>query len=98
MIKPHWTDITNDPKTQGEWKIQLTIIINLISSKDSDEIRTMRIKSNNIEIMMGNEAGKNIEDFFESLLQKYEEGLGEKVKEVSLFLIVLIYCIIIFIK
>ena len=98
MIKPHWADITNDPETQGEWKIQLTIIINFISSKDSDEIRTMRIKSNNIEIMMGNEAGKNIEDFFESLLQKYEEGLGEKVKEVSLFLIVLIYCIIIFIK
>ena len=42
--------------------------INFISSKDSDETRTMRTQSNNIEIMMGNET---IEEIFESLLQKY---------------------------
>ena len=28
---------------------------NFISSEDSDEIRTMRTKSNNIQIMIGNE-------------------------------------------
>ena len=40
-------------KTQGEWKIQLTMEVNFISSKkDSDEIHTMRTKSDNIEIMM----------------------------------------------
>ena len=55
----------------------LTMIINFISSKDSDETRTMHIKSNNIEIMMGNEAGKVIEELFESLLQRYKEGLEE---------------------
>ena len=44
-----------DYKTQGEWKIQLTMVIKFISSKDSDEIHTMRTKSNNIEIMMVNE-------------------------------------------
>ena len=31
------------------------MIINFISSKHSDKIRTMRTKSNNIEITMGNE-------------------------------------------
>ena len=31
------------------------MIINFISSKHSDKIRTMRKKSNNIEIIMGNE-------------------------------------------
>ena len=31
------------------------MIINFISSKHSDKIRTMRAKSNNIEIIMGNE-------------------------------------------
>ena len=31
---------------------------NFISSEDSDEIRTMRTKSNNIQIMMGNETDK----------------------------------------
>ena len=33
----------------------IKLAINFISSRDSDEIRTMRTKSNNIEIMMGNE-------------------------------------------
>ena len=55
-------------KTQGEWKIQLTIVVNFISSKDFNEICTMRTKSNNIEIMMGNEADEIIEELFESLL------------------------------
>ena len=40
------------------------MIINFISSKDSDEISTMRTKSNNIEIMMGNEADKITEKLF----------------------------------
>ena len=73
------------------------MIINFISSKDSDETRTMHIKSNNIEIVMSNEAGKIIEELFESLLQRYKERL-EEWNELNLFLIVLIYCIIISIK
>ena len=44
----------NDHKTQGEWKIQLTMAINFISSKDSEEIRAMYTKSDNIEIIIGN--------------------------------------------
>ena len=38
---------------------------------------TMRTKSNNIETMMGNETN----ELFESLLQKYQEGLAEKMRE-----------------
>ena len=67
--------------------------INFISSKDSDETRSMHTQSNNIEIMMGNET---IEELFESYLQKYEEEVEKKM--LNLFLIVLICCIIIFIK
>ena len=33
-------------KTQSEWKIQLTMAINFISSKDSDETCTMHAKRN----------------------------------------------------
>ena len=44
----------NDYKTQSEWKIHLTMQINFISSKDSEETRTMHTKSSNIEIVMGN--------------------------------------------
>ena len=73
IITSYLRDIINDDKTQGEWKIQLTVIINFISSKDSDEIRTMRRKNNNIEIMMGNETDEIIAELFESLLQKCQE-------------------------
>ena len=52
--------------------------INFISSKeDSDGTRTMRTKSDNIEIMMGSETDEIIEEFFKSNLQRYQEGLEE---------------------
>ena len=55
--------------------------INFISSKpDSDETRTMRIKSNTVEIMMGSETDNVIEDLFRSLLQRYQEGLEESMR------------------
>ena len=54
--------------------------INFISSKDSDETRTMHTKSNNVEIMMGSETNEIIEELFESFLQKYQEGLEESMR------------------
>ena len=56
------------------------MVINFISSKDSDEIRTMHTKSNNIEIMMDNETDEIIEELFKPLLQKYQERLGKKMR------------------
>ena len=44
MVILYLNDIRNDHKTHGEWKIQLKMPINFISSKDSDETRTMRKK------------------------------------------------------
>ena len=86
-------------KTQGKLKIQLTMKSNFISSKDSGEIRTMHTKSNKIELMMGNETNEIIEELFKSHLQKYEEGLEKKkMRGSECFLIVLVYCIIFFIK
>ena len=35
-------------ETSSEWKIQLTMTINFISSKDSGDTRTMHTKSNNV--------------------------------------------------
>ena len=54
--------------------------INFISSKDSDETCNMHTKSNNIEIMVGSEIDEIIEELFESLLQRYQEGLEETMK------------------
>ena len=47
MIRPYLSDIINNHKTQGEWKIQLTMGINFFSSKDSEETRAMHTKSDN---------------------------------------------------
>ena len=41
-------------------KIHSAMAINYISSKDSDETRTMHTTSNNAEIMMGSETDENI--------------------------------------
>ena len=81
MIKPYLSDMINDHKTQSDWKIQLTMQINFISSKDSEETRTMYTKSHNIEIMMGNETDEIIEKLFESLLQNYQKDLEESMRK-----------------
>ena len=57
--------------------MQLTMIINFVSSKDSDESRSMYTNSDNIEIKMGNETDEIIENFFKYLLQRYQERLEE---------------------
>ena len=76
MIRPYLVVIINDNKTQSEWKIQLTIAINFISPNlESGETRTMHAKSDNVEIMMSSEEEEIIDDLFESLLQRYQEGL-----------------------
>ena len=78
IIRQYSRHILNDHKNQGELKISLTVIINFISSKDSDEICTIHAKSNNMEFMMGNGTDEIIKELFESLLQKYQEGLEGK--------------------
>ena len=62
--------------------------MNCISSKDSNEIRTMDRTNNNTEIMMGKETDEIIEELFKSLLQKYRERLEEKMGGNEFFLIV----------
>ena len=75
MIRQYLCDIINDHKTQGEWKIQLTMAINFISSKDSNETHSMHTKIDNIETIIGNEADEIIKKLFESILQRYQEEI-----------------------
>ena len=85
MIRLYLSNIINDYKTQGEWKIQLIIAINFISSKDCNETCTMRTKSDEMEIMMGSETNETIEELFESHLQKYQEQLEESMNGSDFF-------------
>ena len=54
-------------KKSDAWKIQLTIATNFISSKDNDEEHVMHSKSDNVEIMINDQAGEVFENFFESI-------------------------------
>ena len=74
----------NDHKTRREWEIQLTMQINFIFHKDSEEIHTMYTKSHNIEIMKGNETDEIIKKLFESLLQNYKKDLEEPMRRSEL--------------
>ena len=47
------------------WKIQLTIAINFISSKDNDEERVMYLKNDNKKIKINDKADEVIEKLFE---------------------------------
>ena len=80
MIRPYLRDIINDHKTQGEWKIQLTITTDFNSSKGSDETRTVHTISDNIEILIGNKTSGIIGKLFNSPLQKCQEGLEESMR------------------
>ena len=51
-IRPYLSNKINDLKAQGDWKNQLSMAINFMSSKDTNETRTMNSKSDDIEIMI----------------------------------------------
>ena len=76
-IKPYLKDIINDLKKSDTWKSQLTININFVSShNDNDEEHEMHSKSDNIEIMMNDEADEIIEERFELLKRKISKYVG----------------------
>ena len=58
---------------------------NFISSIDKDEECVMHSKSENIEIMIGDEADEVIEELFDSLTNRYQNNL-ESMKGSEIFL------------
>ena len=60
LVRYHSGNKTWPEETSNEWKVQLTMAVIFISSKDSDETRTMHTKSNNVEIMIGSETNEFI--------------------------------------
>ena len=80
IIRPYLRDIINNHKAYGEWKIQLIMRINFISSLDTYEFRIMYSSSNNAKIMKSTETDGIVNELFESFLKKYQEGLETKME------------------
>ena len=74
-IREHLRKMINDKKKSGEWKIQLIMKINSISSKNYNDVRDMYSKSDNVEIMMSTDNIEIIEKLFDSILKRCQEGL-----------------------
>ena len=66
-IREYLRKMIDDKRRTGEWKIQLVLKINFISSKNFNDVRDMHSKSDNVEIMMGVDTQEIIEKLFESL-------------------------------
>ena len=54
--------------------------INFISLKDSNEVRTMYTKSDNVDILTGVDTNDVVEELFKSSLERYQAGLQESMR------------------
>ena len=54
-----------DCKEYDTWKIQLTIPINFISSKDAEEEHVMHSKSNNTKFTSYKDANEDVDELFD---------------------------------
>ena len=74
-IRPYLKDIINNLKKCHTWKIQSAIANNFISSIDNNEEHVIHSKSDNIEIMINDEADEVIKELFDSLKNRYQNNL-----------------------
>ena len=74
-IKPYLRNIIIDLQNSDTWKIQLTIAINFIFSKDAEEECTKLSRSDNIKFISYNDENEVVEELFESLCSRYQGNL-----------------------
>ena len=74
---PYLIDLINKQKNNrdgsNEWKIQLNMGVNFISSNDTGETRTFYANSDNEEIRSGNETVEIFNKLFECFLNNYQK-------------------------
>ena len=74
MNMPDLADLINKKNNNRvECKIQLNVTVNFISTNNTGEIRTFYVKSDNEEIILGNETTDIINSLLKSFLSKYQE-------------------------
>ena len=71
MIIPQLTELINKKNNNNELKIQLSIGTNFMHTTDSNKNRTFHVKSDNIEIRLGNNTSNVINELIESFLSNY---------------------------
>ena len=78
MKNYRWNNtLTVSYRACGKWKIQLTMKMKFLSSTGSNNKRTFHAKSNHMEITIGNDTDKIIQELFNSFLNRYKVGLEQ---------------------
>ena len=76
-IMPYLSDLINENKAiennSNEWKIQINMNVNFVSSNDTGETRTIFVWSDNEEIRSGNETDDIIKGLFNFFLINYQQ-------------------------
>ena len=74
-------NILTDFQNSDTLKIQLTIAVNFISSKDVEEERVMHSRSNNIKFTTYNDVSEVVDELFDSFRSKCHENLEKSMRE-----------------
>ena len=70
--------LINDYKQKGEWKVQLSIQVIFSSITDDNKTDIMHTKSDNIEILKGYSTSDITDRLYNTLINRYQEGLENK--------------------
>ena len=65
----------------GTWKIQLTIEINIIYSRDTEEERVMHSNKDNIKFTSNSKVNDFVNELFKSIRSKYQDSLELSMKK-----------------
>ena len=79
-IKPYLGDLIAFYNTKGEWKIRLSMQITFISYTDANQVELMHSKSDNGKTMRSVDANDTVNELISTFLQRYQEGLENKMK------------------
>ena len=88
MVRPYLRDLINNHKAPmkltdkvinnksqfGEWKIQLIMLNNCISSKYFEETHSIYSASVPVEIFMGSDIDDIIDELFTTILERFQEA------------------------
>ena len=73
-ITPYLYDLINDHRiTRRNWKIQINMLVNFISSRDTGEKFIYYVWSDDVSIMQGKGTNAIIREIFRSFLHKYQQ-------------------------
>ena len=73
-------------KNDDNWKIQLTMKINITPVQDFNDKKSLYVKKKNVVIMEGSEVIETINEIYDSLIKKYQELLEYSTKNSGLIL------------